>query len=253
MSISSLKEQAGLRWTLNRQTKCNITAYLRPCQTCPSAGSGNHPLDDICAAGEEVIYVVDDEQDQREALAEAIASAGYEVQCAENANQLQDMMLQRRPACIVLDIRLRGRSGIEFQEWARANRVITPIIMISGLNDREVIVEAMKNGAVDFLVKPVSELSLRKSVNAAIGFYRQRNCIAESRKLILEALDQLTETERKIAGMIANGLSTKMIAAELDRSESTIKIHKHRIMTKLKITSVASIAHLLTYVGGADA
>lgn len=241
-------EQLGPTWALNRKTRCGITGFVRPCQSCSPGHIDNYPFADVCAAQDEVIFIVADKAQEREALAEVIAAAGYAVECAQDALQLQELMATRSPACMVLDIELRGPSGIEVQEWAVANGVIAPIILLWGLDDRHAIIQAMKNGATDLLVKPVGELKLRKAITAAIGIFRQRNCVAQSRKLIIEKLGLLTETERKIATLLSNGLSTRMIASELGRSETVINLHKRRLMSKLEVVSVATIANLLGYL-----
>ena len=93
-------ERQGLRWALNRKTRCGITGFVRPCQSCPSDHIDNYPLADVCAAQDEVIFVVADKAQEREALAEVIAAAGYAVECTQNANQLQEMMATRPPACL---------------------------------------------------------------------------------------------------------------------------------------------------------
>lgn len=191
---------------------------------------------------------MEDEDDLREMLVETIKQMGYAAIGCPNSAEFEKRFSSANTGCVLLDYRLPGGDGIATLERIERSGSALRAIMITGLSDATVAAECMKIGAVDYLVKPVGEMSLRRAIDRAVGLSRMKHCRSESAMLIKSLLEQLTSAETKIAEMLARGFSTKMIAGELDRSENTVKIHRHRIMSKLKINSVASLANIFNHV-----
>lgn len=245
----SIAEPSGIRWTFSNKSRCGLTAFHRPCQLqpMPDVPDSNFPGNALCASKKEYVFVVEDDADLREALVETIEEMGYDVIGFSSAVECQHRFGEASTGCVLLDIKLPGRDGISTLEDLKLAETPLRAIMLTGLSDVAVAVHCMKIGAVDYLVKPVNEMTLRRTIDRAVGLSRVAHCRTESRLLISRMLDRLTAAESNIAEMLARGFSTKMIAGELGRSENTVKIHRHRIMSKLKISSVASLANLYNY------
>jgi len=235
----------GKRWALDRRAKCGINGFMRPCQTVASDTANGHPNAEVCKSDQEIVYIVDDDDDFRGELAETLSYAGYNVETKPSVLELCKGVVSTKTGCILLDLKLPGMSGLDYQSWAQANGVHLPIIFISGQSDVNLAVHAMKNGAVDFFIKPCSEMHLRQAINAAIGKSRREYCSAQSSKLAFDLLMTLTPTKNSVAKMVADGYPTKLIAAKMGRSENTVKIHKHRIFNKLQVNSAASVTHII--------
>lgn len=194
-----------------------------------------------------MVFVVDDDAALRESIVEVVSSLGFSVTGCGSASELQELAPQQHTGCILLDIRLPGQDGLAVHDWLKVSGIRLPVIFISGQADVGTAVHCMKAGAVEFLVKPFGEMQLRRSVSDAVALSRKQFCRSESEDLVRNLVSSLTPSEKVVANLIAKGLTTKMIAAELERSENTIKIHRHRIFTKLMVGSAASLANIIHY------
>ncbi|WP_298174576.1 response regulator [Novosphingobium sp.] len=234
------------RWSLGDEAACGLRAYMRPCQLQDrsAAVDGSHPLASVCQTDHEMVFVVEDDDALREGIAETVQNLGFSVSAHSNASKLLDLLAQYKTGCVILDIRLPGLDGVAVQEWINRSSAALPVVFISGIQDVVTAVHCMKAGAFDFLQKPFGEMALRSAINAAVGSSRRNYCRRQSEELAQSMIALLTPTELHVARMISKGYPTKMIAAEMARSENTVKIHRHRIFTKLKVNSAASVANI---------
>jgi len=196
-----------------------------------------------------VVFVVDDDPLLREALGNLLCSVGFRVELFESAPELLQTKLPDTPSCLVLDIRLPKRSGLEFQnELANANIEI-PIIFITAHADVPMSVRAMKAGAVDFLTKPFRDQDLLDAVGIALERDRKRRDEAKRREEIKTLFETLTPRERQIMALVAAGLMNKQIAAETGISDITVKIHRGHVMRKMNARSLAELVLMAEALG----
>jgi FixJ family two-component response regulator len=193
------------------------------------------------SATEPIVFVVEDDPSIRRALTNLFQSVGLEVEVFGSASEMLQGRLPNVASCLVLDVRLPGLSGLDFQtELARANIQI-PIIFMTGHGDIPMTVRAMKGGAVDFLTKPFRDQDMLDAVMMAIERDRKRR---EADKIVagLQTLfEALTSREREILALVSSGLMNKQIAAELGLAEITVKIHRGHIMKKMGAKSLADL------------
>src|SRR6202020_2510763 len=191
--------------------------------------SSNGPV----SANGPIVFVVEDDASLRRSLSNLFQSVGLEVELFGSASEMVKSQLPDVTSCLVLDVRLPGLSGLDFQtELARA-KIQIPIIFMTGHGDIPMTVKAMKGGAIDFLTKPFRDQDMLDAVLAAIEQDRKRR---ESDKKIANfqaLLETLTPREREIFSMVSSGLMNKQIAAELGLAEITVKIHRGHIMKKM--------------------
>ena len=192
-------------------------------------------------AGGPTVLVVEDDESVRRALGNLFQSVGLEVQLFGSASDMLQSKIPATASCLVLDVRLPGLSGLDFQtELAKAN-IHIPIIFMSGHGDIPMTVRAMKGGAVDFLTKPFRDQDMLDAVGAAIERDRKRR---EAEKIVsdLQArFETLTPREREIFPLVSSGLMNKQIAAELGLAEITVKIHRGHIKRKMGARSLAEL------------
>ncbi len=202
------------------------------------------------ASGEEpIVFVIDDDPSLRNALTNLFRSVGLRSQVFGSAPELLQSNLPDVPSCLVLDIRLPGPSGLDFQtELAKAD-IHIPIIFMTGHGDIPMTVRAMKAGAVDFLTKPFRDQEMLDAVAMAIDRDRKRR---ENEKAIadLQALfETLTAREREVMAFVTAGLMNKQIAGEMGLSEITVKIHRGHTMKKMGARSLADLVRMAEILG----
>ena len=201
------------------------------------------------SAREPIVFVIDDDASMRRALSNLFQSVGLEVEVFGSAPEMLHSKLPDVASCLVLDIRLPGLSGLDFQtELAKAN-IHIPIIFMTGHGDIPMSVRAMKGGAVDFLTKPFRDQDMLDAVMMAIERDRKRR---EADKVVagLQArLRALTAREREILALVSSGLMNKQIAAELGLAEITVKIHRGHIMKKMGAKSFADLVRKAETLG----
>jgi FixJ family two-component response regulator len=196
---------------------------------------------------EPIVFAVDDDGSMREALSRLFRSIGMRARMFSSAEEFLRFERPDAPACLVLDVRLPGLSGLELQrELAEA---AMPIIFITGHGDIPISVQAMKAGAVEFLTKPFRDQVLLDAIQQAIRRDRanrkQRAQIAEQRALY----DLLTQREREVLALVVAGLLNKQIAAQLGTTQFTVKIHRKAVMQKMQASSLADLVRMGAKLG----
>jgi RNA polymerase sigma factor (sigma-70 family) len=193
------------------------------------------------AAGESIVFVIDDDDSMRRALERLLRSDGLQVETFGAAGEFIGRPLPDRPACVILDLRMPGLSGLEVQDsLARAGREI-PIIFISGYADVTSSVRALKAGAFDFLQKPFSDQQLLDVIHEALERARTERRRRAERNAVRERFATLTPRERDVLRLVLRGMLNKQIAAQLGISEKTVKFHRGRVMDKTQAGSVAEL------------
>jgi FixJ family two-component response regulator len=210
-----------------------------------------HPVPpSASAAGEEpIVYIVDDDASLRDALRSLLRSVGLRVQLFGSAPELLQSKLAETTSCLVLDIRLPGVSGLEFQsELAKAN-IHVPIIFMTGHGDIPMSVRAMKAGAIDFLTKPFRDQDMLDAVMMALERDRKRRESEGSLSEVRARFQSLTPREREVMGLVTAGLMNKQIAAETELAEITVKIHRGHVMKKMAARSLADLVRMAEALG----
>ena len=196
-----------------------------------------------------VVAVIDDDQGIREALDGMLRSVGLQVECFASAQEFLAKDDRDKFGCIVLDVHLPGRNGLDFLDDLAALHVTTPVIVISGFADVPMSVRAMKAGAIEFLTKPVRAMDLLAAVEAAVKRDRATKQAAEKIAGLRADFETLTVREREVFVHVAAGLMNKQIAAALDLSEATIKLHRGTMMRKMRANSLADIVRMADRLG----
>lgn len=195
------------------------------------------------------VFLVDDDASVRRALTRLIKSAGHQVQTFASAREFLDSDWRAYgPACLVLDVRIPGLSGLDLQRELQTEKAALPIIFITGRGDIPMSVKAMKDGAVDFLPKPVKHTDLFRAIEQALA--RAVSDRAEREKLedIQSRINTLTPREREVMALVVRGLLNKQIAFELGTVEKTIKVHRARVMEKMQAGSLAELVRIAEHL-----
>jgi len=196
-----------------------------------------------------IVYVVDDEVDVREGLKDLFESVGLEAQVFGSAAEFLSKKLPDEVSCLILDVRLRGVSGLDFQAELAARQIRIPIIFITAYGDIPMSVKAMKAGAVEFLTKPVREQDLLDAVRAALDRDRSRREFDQETQDLRTRFEGLSARERQIMTLVTSGLMNKQIAGEIGVSEVTVKVHRHNVMKKLGAKSLADLVRIADLLG----
>ena len=196
-----------------------------------------------------IVYIVDDDASLRNALSNLLRSVGLRVQLFGSAPELLQSTLAETASCLVLDIRLPGVSGLDFQsELAKAN-IHVPVIFMTGHGDIPMSVRAMKAGAIDFLTKPFRDQDMLDAVTRAIERDRKRRESEGTLSDLRALFESLTPREREVMGLVTAGLMNKQIAAETELAEITVKIHRSHAMKKMAARSLADLVRMAEALG----
>jgi len=202
--------------------------------------------------GDGCVFVIDDDAEVRGSLGSLFRSAGLDVALHENPAEFLKAEQPGGAACLVLDIRLPGINGLDFQERLTAEGKDIPVIFITGHGDIPMTVRGMRLGAVDFLPKPFDDDQMLRAVATALARDRDRQAGAETIAAIKENYERLTPREREVLGLVVAGLMNKQVAAKLVLSEITVKIHRGNVMRKMEAQSLADLVRMAEMLGVRD-
>jgi len=196
-----------------------------------------------------IVFIIDDDASVRDAIEDLLRSVGHEV---ASFGSTQDFLRSKHlnaTGCIVLDVRLPGPSGLELQRILIESGIHLPIIFISGHGNIPMSVRAMKSGAIEFLTKPLDDQELLDAIQTGIERDRVRRQEAEVVAELKERFDSLTSREREVLLLVVTGRPNKQIAAELELSEMTVKVHRSQIMRKMRAKSLVELVRSADKLG----
>jgi len=196
-----------------------------------------------------VVFIIDDDESVREGLEDLLRSVGLGVESFRSTKEFLEYTRPDLPGCIVLDVRLPGASGLEFQRVLIDLNIPLPIIFISGHGDIPMSVRAIKSGAVEFLTKPLHEQSLLDAVQAGIQRDRARRQEAIIISELSRRFDSLTAREREVMAFVVTGRPNKQIAVQLKLSEMTVKVHRSQITRKMRAKSLIDLVRMADKLG----
>lgn len=196
-----------------------------------------------------VVCIVDDDADVRRSLVSLLRSVGIEARAFAHPDEFLAFDALDDVACLVLDVRLRGVNGLDFQEDFLASEASIPVILMSGFGDIPMTVRGMRAGAVTFLPKPCNENDMLDAINEAIARDRERRALIRSTQTLQARFEALTPRERDVLGLVTAGLLNKQIAARLELSEITVKIYRGNLMRKMEADSLADLVLMADRLG----
>jgi len=196
-----------------------------------------------------VVFVIDDDEDLRDGLSNLLRSVGLPVRAFASAMDFLKSNLPDVPSCLVLDVRLPGISGLDFQSELIKKNIGMPIVFMSAHGDIPMSVRAMKAGAVEFLPKPFHDQSMLDAVHSALEKDRQRRKGIGDTSQLRSSFESLTSREQEIFGYVASGLMNKQIAAETELSEITVKVNRASVMRKMGAKSLADLVRMADALG----
>lgn len=205
--------------------------------------------DRSATARSSIVYVVDDDISLRDALSSLFRSVGLQVELFGSAAELLQKKLPEIPSCLVLDIRLPGVSGLDFQAQLARSGIRMPVIFMTGHGDIPMSVRAMKAGAVDFLTKPFRDQDMLDAVFSALETDRKQLESDQSIADLSAHYQSLTAREKEVMAFVTKGLMNKQIAGELGLSEITVKIHRGHVMRKMGVRSLADLVRAAEKLG----
>ena len=191
------------------------------------------------------IYFVDDDLEMRNSLSRSLGFIGYDVYSFADPKDFLQIKEMYSPAVILLDMRMKEVSGLDFQRQLLEKKVSTPIIFISGESDKSEIIQAMKNGAVDFLLKPFDLSVLEKSVEQALLISKSQSADLEVQAINVEKFNLLTAREKEVCMLLIEGLKIKEISERLGVTIATLKIHKARVLKKMGTKSTPVLLRMI--------
>jgi RNA polymerase sigma factor (sigma-70 family) len=195
------------------------------------------------------VYVVDDDSSVRKATSRMLRAAGFPVVTFDSAEEFLDYPVSDKPGCLILDLEMPGLSGIELQDELVTRESLLPIVFMTGHGDIPTTVAAMKRGAVDFLPKPVDDEVLLATVRQAVERHAQELAQTIDVKAFKQKLSLLTKREHEVMMLVIDGLLNKQIAKRLGVTESTVKVHRGRMIEKTEVDSVAELVRLCERCG----
>ena len=191
-----------------------------------------------------IVYLIDDDEAVRVAVKDLLESVGLRAETFASGREFLKAARADVPSCLVLDVRLPGVSGLEFQRELTAANVEIPVIFITGHGDIPMTVQAMKAGAVDFLTKPFRDQELLDAIHKAVERDRARREEQAGVEDLRKRYEELTPREREVMGLVVQGLLNKQIATDLGTSETTVKIHRGQVMRKMQADSLPDLVRM---------
>ena len=201
------------------------------------------------ASGKPIVYIVDDDSSMRAALQDLLASVELESLAFGSAKEFLAHTRQEVPGCLVLDVRMPGLSGMDFHRQMGALGIELPVVFITGHGDIAMGVEAMKNGAIEFLTKPFRDQSLLDAIHSGIEKDSERRMIAARAAELQAKWRSLTTGEQDVTRLVVQGLLNKQIAARLNLSEITVKVRRGHAMRKMQASSLAELVRITEKLG----
>ena len=192
-----------------------------------------------------IVFVVDDDASVRSSLKFLLSTVGLHAEAFDSADSFLRKKCSDVPSCLVLDVRLPGLSGLDFQRELAARNICIPIVFLTGHGDIPMSVRAMKAGAVEFLTKPFRDQDLLDAVNVGIGRDRERRESQAAAGALRARFEVLTARERAILTQVAAGRLNKQIASDLGITETTVKVHRSNAMRKIKASSLAELCRMV--------
>ena len=196
-----------------------------------------------------IVFVIDDDASVRQALQSLFRSVGLQAQVFGSTAEFLSSDLPDVASCLVLDVRLPGVSGLDFQSELAKAKISVPIIFITGHGDIPMSVKAMKAGAVEFLTKPFRDQELLDAIGIALNLDRTRRENAKAVSNLRALFESLTPREREVMALVTAGLMNKQIAAQLNVSEVTVKVHRGNAMGKMRARSLAELVRMADVLG----
>jgi FixJ family two-component response regulator len=198
---------------------------------------------------EQIVFVIDDDESMRVALTHLFRSMNLHVEAFSAATAFLESELPNIPSCLVLDVRLSGMNGLEFQDILAKAGIHIPIVFITGHGDIPMSVKAMRAGAIDFLPKPFRDQDMLDAVTRALDQDHKRRDEEKTVSQLRQLFESLTRREREVLTLVISGLMNKQIAHRLEISEITVKIHRGQVMRKMEARSLADLVRMAEMLG----
>jgi FixJ family two-component response regulator len=192
-----------------------------------------------------IVFVVDDDLSVRRAVKRLVESVGLQVELFESAPEFLQAKRPDVPSCLVLDVRLRGASGLDFQQQLVEAKIYVPVVFVTAHADIPMTVRAMKAGAVEFLTKPFREQDLLDAIQIALDRDRARRQREAEIAVLQGRFEALTQRERQVVARVVAGRLNKQIAVEIGTTENTVKVHRSRAMEKMHAQSLAELVRMV--------
>lgn len=199
-----------------------------------------------------IVYIVDDDEGMRKALSLLMKTKGYHSRVCASAHEFLDTYERSRPGCLLLDVRMPEMSGLELQKRLVAEAVNISTIIMTGHADVGMAVQAMKNGARDFIEKPFRNQDVLEVIQNCLAEETEKDKDREKHAQALKALAQLTPREREVMQLLAEGKVNKQVATELDISVRTVEVHRANIMKKLHVKTLPALVRLVLLESDVD-
>jgi FixJ family two-component response regulator len=234
------------------------TIYLLPTLNCGYLKNGGYfmrPVEHPVARPDglnlpTIVHIVDDDASFRTATGRLLRQAGYDVALYVSAHQMLDQLPdESRPGCVLLDVRIPGLTGPELQAQLAERGFSLPIIFLTGYGDIPTSVQAIKAGADDFLTKPVPKEKLFAAIERAVAGYQAARAQRDYDGAMLALVETLTEREREVFELVIQGKLNKQIGHDLEITERTVKAHRHNVMEKMRVQSLAELVSLAVQLG----
>jgi FixJ family two-component response regulator len=190
------------------------------------------------------VLVVDDDSQLRDSIGQLLRSLGFDTHLFASTHDFLKTDPPKGPACLVLDVRMPGKSGLEFQRELAAAKREVPVIFVTGHGDISMSVQAMKRGAIEFLTKPFRDQDLLDAIEVGLARDRARRENERAVAKLKERFDALTPREREIMVHVTKGRLSKQIAGDIGIAESTVKVHRSRLMRKMKAASLPELSRM---------